>query len=72
MIYRAHGLRVVIFGDNYEPAHVHGQARINRAGLDGVPELVCGVGMKRNKVRRAMQLVINQGAFVGRWREIDG
>mgnify|MGYP006348254333 CR=1 FL=1 len=43
-IYRAFGLRVVIFVDNHEPAHVHvfgdGEVKINLAGPGDEPELV--------------------------------
>ena len=43
-IHRQYGLRVVIFIDDHEPAHVHifgdGQVKINLAGEDGKPELV--------------------------------
>lgn len=73
-IYRAHGLRIVIFTDDHEPAHVHvfgdGHAKIN---LIGGPELVWAEGMKRNEMRRAMDVVIeHQAAFLARWREIHG
>ncbi|MGE0665718.1 MAG: DUF4160 domain-containing protein [Sphingomonadales bacterium] len=76
-IYRAHGLRIVIFTDDHEPAHVHvfgdGHARINLTGPNGGPELVWAESMKRNDVRRAMDLVIeHQAAFLERWREIHG
>jgi hypothetical protein len=76
-IYRAHGMRVVIFSDDHEPAHVHvfgdGQAKINLAGPGGLPELVWVVGMTRTEVRRAMQLVTDQqAAFLARWREVHG
>jgi NCAIR mutase (PurE)-related protein len=76
-IYRAQGLRVVIFTDDHEPAHVHvfgdGHAKINLIGRDGGPELVWAEGMKRNEVRRAMQIVTEeQVAFLARWREIHG
>jgi len=63
-IYRAHGLRVIIFTDDHEPAHVHvfgdGQAKINLVGPDGVPALVKAEGMKANDLRRAMQMVRDQ------------
>jgi len=43
-IYRAHGLRVIIFTDDHEPAHVHvfgdGQVKINLIGPDGAPVLL--------------------------------
>ena len=76
-IYRAHGLRIVIFTDDHEPAHVHvfgdGHAKINLIGPDGGPELIWAEGMKRNEVRCAMDVVIERHAdFQARWREIHG
>ena len=76
-IHRAHGLRVIIFTDDHEPAHVHvfgdGQAKINLIGAAGTPELVWAVGMKANDLRRAVQLVEDhQDVFLARWREIHG
>jgi histidinol phosphatase-like PHP family hydrolase len=76
-IYRAHGLRIVIFTDDHEPAHVHvfgdGHAKINLAGPDGAPDLIWADGMKRNEARRAMQVVIErQAEFLARWRQIHG
>ncbi|GAD60047.1 MULTISPECIES: DUF4160 domain-containing protein [Brevundimonas] len=76
-IYRAHGLRIVIFTDDHEPAHVHvfgdGHAKINLIGPDGEPELIWAQGMKRNEVRRAVDVVSEQQTeFLMRWREIHG
>ena len=76
-IFRAHGLRIVIYTDDHEPAHVHvfgdGQAKINLLGPDGGPELIWAEGMKRNEVRRAMEIVSEeQAGFLARWREIHG
>ena len=76
-IYRAHGLRVIIFTDDHEPAHVHvfgdGQVKINLIGPDRAPSLVWAQGMKGNDVRRAVQIVQDQQeAFLARWREIHG
>ena len=75
--HRAHGLRVVIFVDDHEPAHVHvfgdGQAKINLVGPDGIPELVWVDGMKDNDVRRAMRIVREQQEpLLAQWREIHG
>jgi hypothetical protein len=43
-VYRGAGLRVVIFVDDHEPAHVHvfgdGQVKIGLLGPDGRPELI--------------------------------
>lgn len=69
--------RIVIFTDDHEPAHVHvfgdGHARINLVGPNGEPELVWAEGMKRNEVRRAMDVVIEQQmAFLARWRSMHG
>ena len=76
-IYRAHGLRVIIFTDDHEPAHVHvfgdGQAKINLVGPDGVPDLVWAEGMKANDLRCAMQMVRDQQEqFLAKWREFHG
>ena len=43
-IHRAYGLRIIVFTDDHEPAHVHvfgdGQAKVNLIGTDGAPVLV--------------------------------
>lgn len=77
VIHREHGLRVVIFVDDHEPAHVHifgdGQAKINLTGPDGEPELVWAAGMTRTEVRRAMRLAVERrDDFLARWRDIHG
>jgi hypothetical protein len=75
--HRAHGLRIVIFVDDHEPAHVHvfgdGQAKINLIGPSGVPELVWAEGMKRGDVRRAINVVVEQReSLLACWRDIHG
>ena len=74
-VLRAHGLRVVVFANDHEPAHVHvfgdGEAKINLRGADGAPALVWADGMSRGEVRRAMRIVVEQQAFLlARWEEI--
>ena len=76
-VHRAHGLRVVIFSDDHEPAHVHvfgdGHAKINLSGGNGDPELVWARGMTRSEARRAMAIVVERrDEFIARWREIHG
>jgi hypothetical protein len=76
-VLRADGLRVVIFVDDHQPAHVHvfgdGHARINLLGADGTPELVWAEGMTRGEVRRAVRIVIEQQApLLARWEKIHG
>lgn len=76
-IYRAHGLRIVIFSDDHEPAHVHvfgdGQAKINLIGPEDKPVLVWAEDMKRSDVRRAMDMVTaRRTEFLAHWREIHG
>lgn len=76
-VHRAHGLRVIIFTDDHEPAHVHvfgdGQAKINLIGEGDGPVLVSAEGMKANDLRRSMQLVRDRREeFLARWREIHG
>ena len=76
-VFRARGLRVVIFVDDHQPAYVHvfgdGDAKINLRGTDGSPELVWFEGMTRVEVRRAMRIVLEQQAvLLARWEEIHG
>lgn len=76
-VYRAHGLRLVIFSDDHEPAHVHvfgdGEAKINLAGRAGRAELVWAYGMKRTEVRRSLRIVEEQRDYLlHRWNEIHG
>jgi hypothetical protein len=76
-IFRAHGLRVVIFLDDHEPAHVHvfgdGQVKINLIGSSGHPELIWAEGMKHGDIRRAMRIVAErQQEFLVKWKNIHG
>ena len=76
-VFRAHGLRFIIFVDDHEPAHIHvfgdGHIKIDLAGAKGAPEIVTIEGMKRNDVRRAMHIVAEQQQYLlSRWREIHG
>jgi len=76
-IFRADGLRFVIFVDDHEPAHVHvfgdGEAKINLLGLSGEPELIWADGMKRGDIRKAMRIVEEQqDAFLESWSNIHG
>ena len=76
-VLRAHGLRVVIFTNDHDPAHVHvfgdGEAKINLLGADGAPELVWAEGMSRGEVRRAVRLVADERTtLLARWEEIHG
>ena len=75
-VFRAHGLRVVIFLDDHEPAHVHvfgdGEAKIKLLGAHA-PELVWTVGMSRADLRRAMRIVKEQQPFLlERWSAFHG
>ena len=76
-VLRAHGLRVVIFVDDHEPAHVHvfgdGHAKINLVSADGDPLLVWAEDMTKGEVRRAFKVIVeNQAALLKRWNEIHG
>jgi hypothetical protein len=76
-VFRAHGLRVIIFVDDHQPAHVHvfcdGHAKINLNGADGTPELVWAEGMTRAEIRRAMRIVFEQQILLlARWEDIHG
>jgi hypothetical protein len=76
-VYRAHGLRFIIFVDDHLPAHVHvfgnGHIKVNLVGPDGAPDIVTIEGMKRGDVRHAIQIVAEQQAYLlSRWSEIHG
>ena len=72
-VFRAHGLRVVIFVDDHQPAHVHvfgdGQAKIDPLGAGGAPELIWADRMTRTEIRQAMRIVIDQQAMLLTRRE---
>ena len=77
VVLRAYGLKIIIFVDDHEPAHVHvrgdGQAKIKLAGTDGLPELVWSVGMNAPEKRRAMQAIREaQSELLEHWRQIHG
>jgi hypothetical protein len=60
-VHRAHGLRLIIYTQDHEPAHVHvrganGEARINL--LDG--RLMSNFGLSAPDLRRAMVEVTEQ------------
>jgi hypothetical protein len=76
-VHRQSGLRFVIYVDDHEPAHLHvygdGEAKINLAGGNGLPELLWADEMKRGDIRRAMQIVTqSQEYFLIKWSEIHG
>lgn len=76
-VHREAGLRLIIFTDDHEPAHVHvigdGSAKINLTGPDGRPELVSNDGFKAGDLRKAMRIVAAQRAMMlKRWNEHHG
>ena len=76
-VLRAYGLRVVIFANDHQPAHVHvfgdGEVKISLRGAGRAPELVWADAMSRGEVRRALRIVAEQQAFLlARWEEIHG
>lgn len=77
-VLRIDGLRVVIFLNDHEPAHVHGlgadgQAKINLAGQKGGPELVWAENLSRAEIRRAMSVIVKQRQrLLEHWRTIHG
>lgn len=76
-VLRADGLRIVIYLNDHQPAHVHvfgdGEAKISLLGADGAPDLVWADGMTRVGLRRAVRLVAERQAFLlRRWEDIHG
>ena len=58
VIYRAHGLRFVVYSMDHQPAHVHiigdGELKVDIAGESGRPEIIWSKGMKPGNARRAL------------------
>jgi hypothetical protein len=82
-VHRASGLRIVIYVDDHEPAHVHvigdgdgdgdGEIKIQLSGPDDAPRLVWNKGMKRAEVRRALAIVKEQrDELLAQWSDIYG
>lgn len=72
------GLRVVIYPNDHEPAHVHvmgdgNEARFALQSARGAVELIENYGFRtRQIVRIRAALTDRQGALLERWREIHG
>ena len=67
----------MIYTLDHEPAHVHitdaGQAKINLLGLNGDPELVWSVGIKRSDMRRLFaEIDERREALLKEWERIHG
>jgi hypothetical protein len=76
-VLRAQGIRIIIFVNDHQPAHVHafgdGQAKINLCGAGGAPGLVWVDGMTRGELRRVMKIVAdNQQELLAKSRQIHG
>jgi Domain of unknown function (DUF4160) len=76
-VYRAHGLRFVIYLDDHEPAHVHifgdGELKVIIVGQGGLPEIVYSLGMKTGDLRKAMDVVKDrQDWFLSEWNRLQG
>lgn len=72
------GLRVVIYPNDHEPAHVHvmgdgNEARFALQGAGGRVELIENYGFRSRAISRIRAaLTDRQDALVQRWREIHG
>jgi hypothetical protein len=77
-VYRAHGLRFVVYLNDHEPAHVHaiaanGEARIELGTEDRGPQLVTVEGLSRAQARLALaEVVREQARMLAAWAQIHG
>lgn len=76
-VLRGNGLRVVIYLDDHEPAHVHvigdGEAKIDLGVASGRPTLVWSRGFGDADLRRAMRLVRdNRDLLMAKWSAYHG
>lgn len=74
---RSGGLRIVIYLDDHEPAHVHvigdGEAKIDLGAASRVPELIWSRGFSSADLCRAFRLVrAHRDELIERWSEIHG
>lgn len=76
-VHRFDGLRIVIFSNDHEPAHVHvvgpkAEAKVQLSGSDGLT-LLWQFGFGHHQMRRIMvEVQRERSALLGRWREIHG
>lgn len=69
------GLRVVIYPNDHEPAHVHvmGDGNEARFALEGAIELIENYGFRSRAIGRIKAaLTERQVELIARWREIHG
>jgi len=72
------GLRVVIYPNDHEPAHVHVmgggcEARFALEGADGQVELIENYGFRRRAITKIeTALSESREALIGEWRRIHG
>jgi len=74
-VLRELGLRIVIFLDDQESAHVHvfgdGEAKVNLRS--DPPRLIWAIGMSRSDIGKAVRIVAeNRLQLLARWEEIHG
>lgn len=76
-VHRERGLRIVIYKEDHEPAHVHvygdGEAKVALRYGDGKPRLVWSKGMGLGEQRQALRIVAGQHTkLLAKWSEIHG
>jgi hypothetical protein len=76
-VLRGNGLRVVIYLDDHEPAHVHvigdGEAKVDLGVGSGRPMLIWSRGFGDADLRRAMRLVRdNRDLLMAKWSAYHG
>lgn len=74
-VHRETGLRIVIYTQDHQPAHVHvygdGDCKIDLCG--DTPKLLRVNGMSKTDVRRALRIVGEQReVLLERWNDIHG
>ena len=76
-VLRSGGLRVVIYLDDHQPAHVHvigdGEAKIELGVVSDGVTLIWSRGLSRGDLRAAMRLVgDHRDHLLAEWRRIHG
>ena len=77
VVLREAGLRIVIFRDDHDPAHVHvfgdGETKIELGADPDAISVKYSIDAKRNEKRRAERTVrANHALLLQRWSELHG
>ena len=74
VVFRAHGLRFIIYVDDHRPPHIHVDGRgVAKIALEPKVELIWDRGMTKPDVKRALDVVTDgRDEMIKAWNRIHG